>query len=273
MKRYFYEYETITTFSNPVTSHCFILRCKPAECQFQRVKEGRVYLEPQDFVSQGKDGFGNEVLYGGKHDAHDMLVFISRGIVEQQPYELEDACPATYYSVPSLQTFPDKALEAFWKSLRLGGLSNELDRAAAICHAVNQEMAYVSGSTNTATSAAEAFDRRAGVCQDFTHIMISLCRMAGMKARYVAGFIPGEGVTHAWVEVWANGRWKAFDPTHDRLIEFGYIKLAHGRDVGDCPVSRGIFTGSTLQQTTVRVVVNELVSTASVSDVNSDVNQ
>ena len=82
--------------------------------------------------------------------------------------------------------------------------------------------------------------------------------MNGIGARYVCGFMQGEGVTHAWVEVYCNGYWLALDPTHNRKIEYGYIKLAQGRDAADCPVNRGVFTGSAIQTTHVEVIVEEV---------------
>ena len=257
MRQYSYEYQTITTFSEPVTAHSFLLRCVPAECQWQHVTEHRLFLEPHDFIALGTDGFGNQVQYGGKRAPHDMLAFISRGTVEQQPYAIADQSPSPIYAIPSPLTHPDKVMEDFLLNLKLDDKAGAMEKALAICHGVNQWMAYTPGSTDTATTAAEAFDRQAGVCQDFAHAMIALCRMAGIKARYAAGFIPGEGVTHAWTEVWTDGTWHAIDPTHDRLVDYGYVKLAHGRDTSDCPVSRGIFTGTATQLTTVRVRVSE----------------
>ena len=83
-------------------------------------------------------------------------------------------------------------------------------------------------------------------------------RAAHIPARYVNGFIEGEGATHAWVEVYDDGAWWGIDPTHNRPIEWGYIKLSHGRDAEDCPVNRGVFTGAASQTAEIRVIVEEL---------------
>ena len=80
----------------------------------------------------------------------------------------------------------------------------------------------------------------AGVCQDYSHVLLSLLRMAGMPARYVVGLMQGEGESHAWVEANCRGYWYGIDPTNHLLINESYIKLAHGRDYGDCMISRGI---------------------------------
>ena len=257
MKRYHYEYETVTTFSRPVTAHSFLLRCVPAECQWQHVVEHKLFLEPRDYLEYGTDGLGNSVQYGGKQGEHDMLAFVSRGTVEQQPYAIKDPHPSPIYATHTHLTHPSEDMDAFIDNLRLDPDDGTIGMAMAICHGVNKWMAYAPGTTDNTTTAAEAFTRQTGVCQDFAHVMVTLCRMAGMKARYASGFIPGEGATHAWTEVWDEGTWRALDPTHDRKVDYGYIKLAHGRDAADCPVSRGIFTGTTTQLTTVRVRVSE----------------
>lgn len=119
-------------------------------------------------------------------------------------------------------------------------------------------MCYSPGSTQIDTTAIEVFQQRKGVCQDYAHILIAMCRACGIPARYVNGFMQGVGVTHAWVEVLVNGEWRGIDPTNNRLIEYGYIKLAHGRDAMDCRVNRGVFTGNATEQTEIRVIVEEL---------------
>jgi transglutaminase-like putative cysteine protease len=114
-------------------------------------------------------------------------------------------------------------------------------------------MKYTQGATTTSTTAGEALALGKGVCQDFAHILIALCRLSGILARYTAGFMEGEGSAHAWVEYYENGSWRAVDPTHNRLVETGYIKLSHGWDFGDCSIERGVFSsvagGGCVEQT------------------------
>ena len=108
------------------------------------------------------------------------------------------------------------------------------------------------------TTAEDAFRHRQGVCQDYAHLMIALCRQAGIPARYACGLMIGEGQTHAWVEAHDGQCWYAFDPTNDTAIATGYIKLAHGRDAQDCPVSRGVYMGVSQEYTTVNVKVEQI---------------
>jgi transglutaminase-like putative cysteine protease len=109
---------------------------------------------------------------------------------------------------------------------------------------VYREMRYVPGSTGVATTASAAFAQRTGVCQDFAQVMLSLCRAAGVPARYVSGHLEGEGQMHAWVDVLyplaAGGpaAWHALDPTHDRAAAGSYVTIAVGRDYADVsPIS------------------------------------
>ena len=110
---------------------------------------------------------------------------------------------------------------------------------------------YENGITTYRTPAAEALKLGRGVCQDFAHIMITLCRLCNLPARYVSGHMLGEGGTHAWVEVLlsiAEQPDKAlvvpFDPTHEREASLSYITIAIGRDYFDVAPTSGSFRAS-----------------------------
>jgi transglutaminase-like putative cysteine protease len=124
------------------------------------------------------------------------------------------------------------------------------DGAAALTHAVHTAMTYEWGVTDVATPAAAALAGGRGVCQDYAHIMLAACRSAGLPARYVSGHLPGEGGSHAWVEVMhpdpdGSGRWipEGWDPTHDQPVHEAYIVVATGRDYRDVAPMSGTFVG------------------------------
>ena len=71
--------------------------------------------------------------------------------------------------------------------------------------------------------------------------------------------IPGEGATHAWVEVYDNGMWHGLDPTQNKMVDDNYLKLAQGRDAMDCRLNRGVFSGRAIQQQNVYVTLEELL--------------
>ena len=140
------------------------------------------------------------------------------------------------------------------------GAADVMTRADQILHFVYRHLQYVSGSTGSLTDAETAAAISQGVCQDYAQIMLALCRIERIPARYVAGMLVGEGESHAWVEVYDGYGWQGLDPTNEVErcgIANGYIRLAHGRDSLDASLSRGVFHGFTEQQQSVHVLVQE----------------
>ncbi len=154
----------------------------------------------------------------------------------------------------------DTAMLGFGRSVEVTPQMSHIDQALALTYAIFTRLEYTPGVTTFRTTAAESFALGCGVCQDFAHILISLCRERGIMARYVVGFLVGEGETHAWVEVYSpeEGAWYGIDPTHNKLIEYEYIKIAHGRDAEDCSVTRGVHRGGAGHTTQVKVLVESL---------------
>lgn len=260
MLKYLYNYQVATQFAQAVTTHTVMLRCQPAVNASQRIEQEHVVLPGIFRMSGGTDAYGNRILYGSTREPHQSLVYVSTGIVAQGEYSIPDTAPAPYYRMPSRLTFPSAEIMA----LKIPGLNTLEDedadlppyeKALLICHAVNGLLKYESHTTLVTTSAAEALSQGKGVCQDYAHLMISICRLHGIYARYANGFIIGEGETHAWVEVHDGYAWRALDPTHDTPVCSGYIKLAHGRDALDCTVDRGTFVGPTSQETHISVTL------------------
>lgn len=256
MKRYRYNYQTLIRFSSPVTWHFFLLRCMPCENTFQKTEQQQLYLQPEKHPVYGTDGFGNPIQYGEYLNAHDSFVFVSSGIASLTSYRIPEPAANGLFRTASALTAPSDEIRALGDSVSRSG--TVLTQAMALSQAVYNQMVYTPGSTGIDTTARQALAQRQGVCQDYAHILTALCRVRGIAARYVNGFIPGTGATHAWVEVYDNGYWYGIDPTHNQLIEYGYIKIAHGRDAADCPVNRGCFRGPACQHTEVRVIVEEL---------------
>ena len=103
---------------------------------------------------------------------------------------------------------------------------------------VLDHVSFISNSSNATTSAVEVLVNRAGVCRDFAHVMIALCRALNMPARFATGIDygadPSLGPTdfHAYVEVYLDGRWFIFDPS-GTAVPMGFLRLATGRDAAD----------------------------------------
>ena len=258
MKKYIYNYQTITRFVAPVSKHFFLLRCMPCDTACQHVEGGHLFLQPYDFLSYGRDTWGNSIEYGSRFDPHDSFVFVSSGVVALDSYAIPAEGRLEIFRVPSPLTAMSEEMHRFLAEVGGKVTASPLDRALALSRAVHEHMSYVPECTCTDTTAGQAFAQAKGVCQDYAHILIALCRERNIVARYVNGFLPGTGATHAWVEVLDDGLWRGIDPTNNLLIDYGYIKLSHGRDATDCPVNRGMFTGATAQQTEIRVIVEEI---------------
>ncbi|MFI3283035.1 MAG: transglutaminase family protein [Rikenellaceae bacterium] len=256
MRRYCYSYQTVVRYQELITNHHFMLRCQPHEDCGVRILEQNIDLLSWVNANFGVDVFGNKIIYGSMMTPHDIFVVAVNGIVECGGYEEVDPTPSEIYNSFTTKTQASREISQFGALTQRVG--TPLDQALELSCRLHSSMSYIPGITSTESSAAESFSMSAGVCQDFAHLLISMIRDRGMKARYVAGFLVGTGETHAWVEVHSNGVWYGIDPTHDRVVDTGYIKISHGRDAGDCSVSRGTHRGSPFHTTEVRVTVNEI---------------
>ena len=257
MKRYLYNYQTIVTFSEAVSRHTVMLRCQPAVNDFQTIEQEHVVASPDYSLLSGTDAFGNRILFGSTRKPQTVFAYVSTGIVATETY-LQKQCGGNIflYRQPSRLTGINEAMKA---AAVTDPSMTTIEKAEELCHRVYKMMKYQPETTTVDTPASEVFSRQCGVCQDYAHLMIAFCRANDIPARYVNGFLEGTGQTHAWVEVFDGYVWQGFDPTHDcELIQQGYVKLAHGRDSADCPVSRGMFCGQAVQQTQINVTLQEL---------------
>ncbi|MBQ4616643.1 MAG: transglutaminase family protein [Mailhella sp.] len=265
MKRFSFRYESSVTLSAPVTTHSWLLRALPREEQFQHLEWDSLRVEAslpdgstvEIPVSAGTDAFGSRIQFGCIEPPHVRMTMIAEGAVSQSPYRI-DAPAHGMYAAPTVLASPSDEMIAFAQGLELDKSNSITDKALTIANAVHSRMIYAPGSTRVETTAAQAFALGRGVCQDYAHITLALMRHAGIAARYVCGFLAGEGATHAWVEYFDSGVWLALDPTHGRAVDYGCIKVAHGRDSSDCTVNRGIFTGCVQQKNSVSIKVEEL---------------
>jgi transglutaminase-like putative cysteine protease len=144
-------------------------------------------------------------------------------------------------------TAPDARLRALADELGRGD-ATPLELAGRICDAVHSAMTYEYGVTSIWTSAAEALAGGRGVCQDSAHIMLALCHLLALPARYVSGHLLGQGGTHAWVEVIVPDGDRAvavpFDPCSGLLASARYLTVATGRDYADVAPTSGSYVGT-----------------------------
>jgi transglutaminase-like putative cysteine protease len=150
---------------------------------------------------------------------------------------------------PTPLTTPSEALALAARELRAKGR-----RPLALAEAINEwthgALAYERGVTHVDTSAADALALGRGVCQDYAHVMLAVCRLLGLPARYVSGHVLGEGGTHAWVELLLPAlsggglRAVAFDPTYGGRAGADHVTVATGRDYRDVAPTSGTYRGA-----------------------------
>ena len=248
-----FDYVMHLSFSEPVEDQFFSLLCVPGNTERQQILDQRIDVEPGTRINQDSDGLGNRKIYGVIHEAHQNFRLSSNGLVETKPvlfeeYENPDSIEMVRYRVPSVFTLPGSEIYALYDSWKPDEPEDVYEKLLYYLKRIHDLLKYVPGTTTVKTSAEEAVRIGTGVCQDYSHVMISLLRMAGIPARYVVGLMQGEGESHAWVEANCRGYWYGVDPTNHFLVNEGYIKLSHGRDYGDCMISRGIFKNPSATQ-------------------------
>jgi len=147
------------------------------------------------------------------------------------------------------------------------GQSDTWQAAQAIMRHVNANFRYQPAVTHAHTHTREVLAGRTGVCQDFAHVMIGLCRAVKIPARYVMGYLyngpaeqlKGAQASHAWVEVYVLGHgWCGLDPTNARLVDGHYIRVAVGRDFADSSPVKGTYRGTAKRELFVDVLVSRL---------------
>jgi transglutaminase-like putative cysteine protease len=129
---------------------------------------------------------------------------------------------------------------------------------------LHDTLQYDSNATGVDSTLQEVLESGRGVCQDYAHLMLAVCRGAGIPARYVSGYVlsadgvetHAEQATHAWVEcLLPGGLWRGFDPTNNLLANDRYVKAHIGRDYYDAAPTRGIYRGKAEQSLEVAVEV------------------
>ena len=262
MRELRFDYQMKLEFSSAVNRHYFALRCIPEDSPRQRIHLAVCQVSPADSLVRLRDGFGNLKLSGCCAPPHTAFCYHIGGTAWVEAADGEPQPLHPIYRYPSrLTAFEPEVVDFAEKVLlecRKRGAVSTMERAVCTMDYLHSHFEYIPGITNVHTTAAAALRLGRGVCQDYAHIMTAVLRYMGIPARYVNGLMIGEGCTHAWVEAYGDGSWHGLDPTNNLRIDDYYIKLAHGRDYGDCPVDKGIFFGDASQSQQVRVNVEEV---------------
>ncbi|MFZ4686675.1 MAG: transglutaminase family protein [Hyphomonadaceae bacterium] len=261
-------------YTTPAAGGRHVLYMTPANLDGQRAITSLLDITPApDERSARTDFYGNTVVEVAFHTPHSEVAFRLRARVERNaPPAGEDRSgsrvqlAAALRDVRSLEgDSPHHFLanssrvraQKMFRDYALAQIDAEsmttLEFVETIGGAINRDMAFEPGSTQVDTPPEEAFVRRRGVCQDFTHIMIACLRSIGVPAAYVSGFlrtIPPKGqprlegadAMHAWVRAWCGPKmgWVDYDPTNGVRVGDQHIVVACGRDYGDVAPVRGV---------------------------------
>lgn len=261
-----FQYYMEIEFSNPIINHSYSVKCSPKGTMRQSITELKIDIGPCDGkLGENVDVFGNHIYYGDMREPHDKFYISVEGSAAtstcDRREEPVDGQALGLYKYASKYTKPGPCIKEYLSELKAGNPQYDkltsLERAEYFMKELYQDFSYVSGVTDISTSAEEALRMRKGVCQDYAHIMIALCRLAGIPARYVVGFMIGEGYSHAWIEVVHENYWYGLDPTNNLWIDANYIKVTSGRDYADCIIDKGSFVGQTVQKQSIHVKVSE----------------
>lgn len=270
-------------YADSVTDSVNELRLAPRTDERQACYQHSLTIEPNVPLLSYEDYFGNRVHSFTANDPHRELVITSRSTVVTRdspiPKSGEAGSAASWaktrsgefadayaeYLLPTVYASFHPDVSAYAK-----GIGGEEDGVYGFVQQVMRrifdDFEYRPQSTGVHTTSDELIGLGAGVCQDFAHLALSVCRLRGVPARYVSGYhfvgdLQGrdadfEQASHAWVEAYVPGMgWLGFDPTNNGLVDWRYIKLAHGRDYLDIVPVKGVYRGTSDQQLTVQVDV------------------
>jgi len=265
MKLNFY-YEMTLTFDFPIKEQFFSLKIEPISDTSQRLYSYEKQILPCDYTCRELDWCGNVKYSGSSIAPHDFFGFVSTGTVFTTSNPVKSIGDIAVYRYPSWYTHISDSMVSFLNSIVVEHFNETLDtlqKATIVMDSLHKYLRYQPLTTSICTTASESFNLGVGVCQDYSHIFISLLRYLNVPTRYVSGLMYEDGTvrygaTHAWVEVYHDGYWFGYDPTNDCFINEGYIALAKGRDYNDCSVDRGLFKGNTLQQQYISISIKEV---------------
>jgi transglutaminase-like putative cysteine protease len=278
-----------TTFTYAGKAHDSFneVRLRPSRDATQSCRDFKLRLTPGATPRAYDDFYGNTVHYFEVVDNHTKLSIEAISLVDTVPNA--ERTPVPRASPEELRSSVDREMLAeFYSASHYVPLEVELWREAQDALAegrsdvwsdvrrlgghIYRRFAYRPKTTGVNTLASDVLKLRMGVCQDFAHVHLGLCRSLGIPARYVSGYFfnttrrPREiEASHAWIEAYVPGYgWAAFDPTHDRPADDRYVKVAVGRDYADIRPVNGTYRGAPTRSLKVEVTVRE--TTAQVAE-------
>jgi transglutaminase-like putative cysteine protease len=278
-------HRTSYVYPDSVHESYTVMHLQPRSDALQFCSRYELRVSPDARVASYVDRFGNDVQHFAVLASHGALSITTQShVVTLLPADPPEPVEATRSrleadrEVESLWDFLHESayvqftpeLAAFWGELESPG-----ERIGEWCHSVSRHIksrfAYDTSATNVRSTVREALAARAGVCQDFAHVMIAVLRSAGVPARYVSGYlfrgnstsnVLGAEASHGWCEAYLPPYgWVGFDPTNDLIVNDHFVRIAIGRDYRDVSPVRGVYRGSGHSEMSVNVGM-DLLQTA-----------
>ncbi|MGM7703041.1 transglutaminase family protein [Pseudalkalibacillus sp. Hm43] len=275
------------TYEHPVSQSINQFRLKPIDDLKQECISFIKEITPDVPSYVHYDYWGNHVETFYAWEDHDELLLVTTSEVMIDPYAFKEAYTfssqmndalfspgfrqqyAEFLMTTNYTTLPAEICEEVTAPL-WNEAANPFDYVKMVNKYIYDTFTYEPGRTTVNTTAAEALEEKVGVCQDYTHLMLALCRYRGIPARYVSGYLyigensamRGDAATHAWVEVkLPTAGWVGFDPTNNVLAKDQHIRIAVGRDYSDIVPLKGVYHGG-VQKLEVKVSVHALEENA-----------
>lgn len=270
-------------YREPVIDSVNEVRLTPKTEDCQTCCDHSIAIRPSVSLFPYTDYFGNTVHYFSVPFPHEELVIESRSIVQTSEASIEQTSCVPYgveceilesesfqnqyaeYLMETAYTKATKELEEFARGIVHDGEAESVyELLGRISHAIYTTFTYDTNVTNVHTTVEETLQLKRGVCQDYAHLMIAVCRLFHIPCRYVSGYhYIGElgsketnvqHFSHAWVEAYVPLiGWRGLDPTNNEKTNWRYIKIGHGRNYSDVVPVKGMYRGTSCQQLEVTV--------------------
>lgn len=251
------QYDVATTAS-------FAFGIAAAASDHQQIVSERFDADPASTVEEIADEFGNRLVVvtsdaGPLRIAYEALVRLHPFVPDAEPQHETpfEALPGDVHTYLRPSRYCEADRLTHFATRAFGAQRSDESRVADICDWVHAHLDYVSGSTDATTTAVDVFHGATGVCRDFAHLSIALCRAVGIPARYVSGYAVGLDPPdfHGFFEAFLDGRWFLFDATRMSTID-QLVRIAAGRDAADTAFATFV-GGAVLQELDVIAEANQ----------------
>ncbi len=274
-------HDTHFSYSEPVSENIMILAVEPLENEYQQKKSFKLQVSNSPPVFQYRDCFENKRHYFNIPKRIKELSITSLStlyVSEKEPplpnkihwealVQLKEKGTHWHWFQPSFFARSSSTLASFIENHKIKKLSDPLASLIKLNQQLFSLFTYKTNTTHVHSPIEDILQTRCGVCQDYTHVMITIARLWGIPTRYVSGYfyqadkvnqhLPNE--THAWLECFLPPfGWLGFDPTNNQLTNRSHIRVAVGRDYADVPPTKGFFKGIATSKLKVFVNVDKI---------------